>query len=89
MSPPQSRACGKPEEHKERIFRLMVAEDEVGKFLGFNWATRSRFDPNEAYIYVIVKPEKRGKGIGSRLYQDVEQSAGTTQREGIGSHHSR
>jgi GNAT superfamily N-acetyltransferase len=67
--------------HKERIFRLMVAEGEQGtaggqpQLLGFNWATRSRFDATQAYIYVIVKPEYRGQGVGSRLYADVEQAA--------------
>ncbi len=63
------------EEHKARIFRLMVAEDEQGELLGFNWATRSRFDPEQAYFYVIVRPERRGQGAGSRLYADVEQAA--------------
>jgi GNAT superfamily N-acetyltransferase len=60
------------EEHKERIFRLMVAQDEGGELLGFNWGTRSRFDENQAYIYVIVKPGQRGHGAGRRLYDDVE-----------------
>lgn len=63
------------EAHKARIFRLMVAEDAQGSLLGFNWATRSRFDENDAYIYVIVRPECRGQGVGSRLYEDIEQTA--------------
>lgn len=63
------------ETHKERIFRLMVAEDERGNLLGFNWATRSRFDASQAYFYVIAKPERRGQGVGRLLYQDVEQAA--------------
>ena len=61
--------------HKERIIRLMVAEDEQGELLGFNWATRSRFDANQAYFYVIVKPEHRGQGAGRQLYEDLEQAA--------------
>jgi len=65
--------------HKERIFRLMVAEGEQGELLGFNWATRSRIDANEAYFYVIVKPEQRGQGVGSRLYDDVERAAQSAQ----------
>ena len=61
--------------HQERIFRLMAAVDEQGNLMGFNWATRSRFDPAEAYFYIIVKPERRGQGAGRLLYQDFEQAA--------------
>jgi GNAT superfamily N-acetyltransferase len=63
------------EMHKERIFRLMVAEDDQGELLGFNWATRSRSDASQAYCYVIVKPDQRRQGVGSQLYEDVEQAA--------------
>ena len=63
------------EAHKARIFRLMVAEDAQGNLLGFNWATRSRFHESDAYLYVIVRPECRRQGIGSRLYADIEQAA--------------
>ena len=63
------------EAHKERIFRLMVVEDEQGEVLGFNWATRSRFDKNQAYFYIIIKPEARKQGVGRRLYEDLEQCA--------------
>jgi RimJ/RimL family protein N-acetyltransferase len=72
------------EAHKERIIRLMVAQDESGQLLGFNWMTRSRTNPNEAYLYVIVKPQYRGRGVGGRLYTDLElaaQSAQVTQLE--------
>ncbi len=67
------------EEHRERIIRLMVAEDEQGELLGFNWATRSRFDANQAYFYVIVKPEQRGQGAGLRLYEDLEKTIAEAQ----------
>jgi GNAT superfamily N-acetyltransferase len=69
------------EEHKERIIRLMVAEDEQGELLGFNWATRSRFDKNQAYFYIIVKPERRRQGVGRQLYKDLEQIAKAAQVE--------
>lgn len=67
------------EAHKERIIRMLVAEDEQGQLLGFNWATRSRFDANQAYFYIIVKPEQRGRGAGRRLYEDIEQVARSEQ----------
>jgi len=67
------------EAHKARILRLMVAEDESGELLGFNWMTRSRFDPKQAYLYVIVKPQHRGQGIGGRLYTDLELAAASAQ----------
>ena len=63
------------DEHKSRIIRLMVAEDEEGELLGFNWAVRSRFDASEVYFFLIVKPEQRRRGVGSRLYEDLVQSA--------------
>jgi GNAT superfamily N-acetyltransferase len=61
------------EEHRERIIRLMVAEDEMGELLGFNWAVRSRFDAGQVYFYLIVKPEQRRHGVGRRLYEDLMQ----------------
>lgn len=63
------------EEHQARIFRMMAAEDEQGALVGFNWATRSRMDSSEAYFYVIVRPERRGQGAGTRLYADLEGAA--------------
>jgi GNAT superfamily N-acetyltransferase len=63
------------EQHRERIFCLTVAEDTQGELLGFNWAVRSRFNSREAYFYLIVKPEHRGKGAGSRLYEDAYRAA--------------
>ncbi len=63
------------EAHRERIFRLMVAEDERGELLGFNWATRSRFADRPAYCYLIVKPEQPKRGVGRLLYDDLEQAA--------------
>lgn len=67
------------EAHKERIIRLMIVEDGSGDLLGFNWMTRSRTNPKEAYLYVIVKPERRGQGIGERLYTDLELAARSAQ----------
>ena len=63
------------EAHRERIFRLLVAEDERGELLGFNWATHSRFAGRPAYCYLIVKPAQRGRGAGRLLYDDLEEAA--------------
>jgi len=63
--------------HKERIFCLTVAENEQGELMGFNWATRSRFDANQAYFFIIVKPEQRRQGVGRLLYENVEQATKT------------
>jgi RimJ/RimL family protein N-acetyltransferase len=41
--------------------------------------TRSRTNPNEANLYVIVKPEHRGEGVGGRLYADLELAAVSAQ----------
>ena len=67
------------EAHKERIIRLMMAENEQGELVGFNWMTRSRVDPKQANLYVIVKPEHCGQGVGRRLYTDLEQAAKSAQ----------
>jgi GNAT superfamily N-acetyltransferase len=61
--------------HKERIFCLTIAENEHGELMGFNWATRSRFDANQAYFFIIVNPEHCKHGVGRLLYENVEQAA--------------
>jgi len=63
------------EAHRDRIIRLMAAEDEQRELLGFNWLTCSRVDPRQATLYLIVKPAHSGQGVGRRLYEDLEQAA--------------
>jgi GNAT superfamily N-acetyltransferase len=63
------------EEQREQSLRMMVAEDAQGELLGFHWAIRSTFEAGRLYFYLIVKPERRGQGVGSRLYQDLAQVA--------------
>jgi GNAT superfamily N-acetyltransferase len=67
------------EENKDRIIRLVVAEDEQGALMGFNWAVRNRVNPSQVTIYLIVKPEQRGQGAGRRLYEDLAQAAAEAQ----------
>jgi GNAT superfamily N-acetyltransferase len=69
------------EEHRPRIIRLMVAENQQGDLLGFNWVTRSRSDERQAYFYLIVKSELRGQGAGRRLYEDLEGAARAAQMQ--------
>ncbi|MEN6571590.1 MAG: GNAT family N-acetyltransferase [Anaerolineaceae bacterium] len=69
------------ETHKDRIFTITIAESEPGEPLGFNWGTSSRFDPGEAYFYVIVAPQHRFQGLGALLYQDLERAASELQIE--------
>ena len=63
------------ESHKDHILCLTAAADENGNLLGFNWATRSRFETSELYLYLIVKPNQRRLGAGRLLYEDVVQAA--------------
>jgi RimJ/RimL family protein N-acetyltransferase len=61
------------EKHKERILCLRVATSEQGEVQGFNWMTRDRNDGQQAYFYVVVSREHRHQGIGSSLYQEIEE----------------
>lgn len=63
------------EKHKDRILCLSVAASEQGEVQGFNWLTRDRHDEQRAYLYVVVSSEHRHQGIGSRLYQEIEQAS--------------
>ncbi len=61
------------ETHKDRILCLRIASSEQGEVQGFNWLTRDRNDEQRAYFYVVVSREYRHQGIGSRLYQEIEE----------------
>lgn len=63
------------ERDRDRILRVMVAEESAGAPLGFSWLERSRANPNRAVLSLYVLPEHRRQGIGSRLYADLEQAA--------------
>ena len=68
-------------ENKDRILRLTAAEDAAGQLTGFHWLSRGRLNPENTYLYLIVQPERRGQGIGARLYADLEQAARDAQVE--------
>ncbi len=61
------------EKHKDRILCLKVAASGQGDVQGFNWLTRDRNDDQRANLYVVVSQEHRHQGLGSRLYQEIEQ----------------
>ena len=63
------------ERHKERILCLKVAASDQGEVMGFNWLTRDRNHGQRAYFYVVVSEDYRHKGIGSQLYQQLEETA--------------
>ena len=63
------------QKHQEQIFCLRAAEDEQGSLLGFTWAYLDRVGADRASFYLLVKPEARRQGVGTRLYQDLESAA--------------
>ena len=63
------------EKHRDRILCLRVATSEQGEVRGFNWLTRDRNDEQRAYFYVVVSHEQRHQGIGSQLYQQIEDAS--------------
>jgi GNAT superfamily N-acetyltransferase len=60
------------ETERERII-LKVAEDKQGELLGFYWTYHSKLEAGRVHLYLIVKPEYRKQGVGSQLYEDMEQ----------------
>jgi GNAT superfamily N-acetyltransferase len=56
-----------------------VAEDEQGQMLGFYWMVRHRSVAGRAFLYLFVSPERRGDGVGRRLYEDVVRGAQAAQ----------
>jgi GNAT superfamily N-acetyltransferase len=61
------------EKNTQRIIQV-VAEDELGRLLGFYWAIRDRSIPGRYECYLFVIPEQRRLGIGSRLADDLLQA---------------
>ncbi len=53
-----------------------VAENKQGELLGFYWAYNSSMELCQ--IDLFVKPEQRKQGVGSRLYEDLEQTVKDT-----------
>lgn len=62
---------------KEWIFQR-VAEDEQGELLGCYWAQHSRSVAGLVVLDLIVKPEHRRQGVGSRLYEDFARAVAAT-----------
>jgi len=64
-------------EKRQGVIIQRVAENEQGELLGFYWVYFS--DAESCNIDLFVKPEQRSKGVGKRLYEDLEQSLKDTQ----------
>ncbi len=63
------------EKYRQRII-AKVAEDEQG---GFYWAMRNKVEPERMSVYLFVRPEQRGQGIGRQLYEAMTQAATAAQ----------
>ncbi len=74
----KSRLVEYYEKHMDRIIQK-AAENEYGQLAGFCWIVRIRLKPESAAIHLFVKPEERGKGIGSQLYKDLVSATENTQ----------
>ena len=62
------------ERAKERILQRM-AEEEPGAPVGFYWAERDRVEAGRFHVSLFVTPERRGQGVGRRLYEEMEEEA--------------
>jgi len=55
---------------QERV-TAQVAVDEAGVLVGFYWLSRHKFEAGRFDFFVFVPPERRGQGIGRRLYAEM------------------
>jgi GNAT superfamily N-acetyltransferase len=58
------------EKQKERT-TICMAETESGERVGFYWASRDKTEPDRTTFTLYVKPNWRGQGIGSSLYNEI------------------
>ncbi len=54
-------------EKKKGLVQVKVAENDQGIYLGFYWIEKSQLEPGRGHLYLIVKPEQRQQGTGTRL----------------------
>ena len=55
---------------QERV-TAQVAVDDVGALEGFYWLSRHKFEAGRFDFSLFVPPERRGQGIGRRLYAEL------------------
>jgi len=60
-----------------------VAEDGQGDLLGFYWMVRHKSVTGRAFVYMFVGPERRGRGVGRRLYEDLMRGAQAAQTRAL------
>lgn len=63
---------------QERV-TAQVAVDEAGALVGFYWIARHKFEPGRYDFSLFVSPERRGQGIGRRLYAGLSAIAQAAQ----------
>jgi RimJ/RimL family protein N-acetyltransferase/L-amino acid N-acyltransferase YncA len=55
---------------QERV-TARVAVDEAGTLAGFYWISRHKFEAGRFDFFLFVPPERRGQGIGRRMYAEM------------------
>ena len=70
------------DKERERTIQR-VAEDEQGQPLGFYWIHRRGSVTGQMSLYLFVRPEQRGQGIGCRLYEDLAHAAETARAKSL------
>jgi RimJ/RimL family protein N-acetyltransferase/predicted GNAT family acetyltransferase len=81
---PNSEAGLKEYFDKERERTIQrVAEDEQGQLMGFYWIHRRGSVMGQMSVYLFVRPEQRGQGIGCRLYEDLTHAAETARAKSL------